>query len=649
MGRSTTRRKPGDLPFCITNNRTLGNKSSEFMTVKKLFWFSSVFMCQCILGQNDSITKLKEVVVADYYLKNADKTQTVIQLNAKLIQKNQPLLTDLLNYNSTIYFKQYGRGMLSTVSFRGTTASQTAVIWNGININSQLTGSTDFNTINTSDYNSISVKAGGGSVVYGSGAIGGSVHLNNDLSFTRQNITTVQTNYGSFNTIGVNLNSKVSNEKWSLQLGLTNNSSTNDYFYVNSYDWKGQQRKNLNGEYINTSFNANFGYKINVTNQITLYSQSSNTDRNISLILPSESKTKYVNSFSRNLLDYTTKINNVSISLKNAFVYEKFKYYPDIDNNDFTYGSSESFISKLNFGMPISSSFKLDAILDYNTTNGYGSSFGNNTRNIGSGTIVLKHIFNLKWQSDFNIRQEITTNYEPPLLFSLGSAYVFNSIYTLKINVSTNYRIPTFNDLYWEGSSSGNLNLKPESSKQIEVGNVFKFKKLILSPSLYYMKIKDLISWIPGEGGNWSPQNTAKVTTMGTDVLLNWKIDFGKNNFDINATYGYTISKNEITQKQLFFVPYHKATLAISHSYKQLAIDYQFLYNGFVFTRADNNPLETVKAYQVSNLGISYDFKFLESIKLGFQILNIMNLAYESLEQRPLPGRHFNMYINLKF
>ena len=117
----------------------------------------------------------------------------------------------------------------------------------------------------------------------------------------------------------------------------------------------------------------------------------------------------------------------------------------------------------------------------------------------------------------------------------------------------------------------------------------------------------------------------------------------------INREYWERYRKDEITQKQLFFVPYNKATLAISHSYKQFAFDYQFLYNGFVFTRADNNPQETIKAYQVSNLGISYDFKFLESTKLGIQVMNIMNLAYQSLEQRPLSGRNFNMYINLKF
>ena len=75
--------------------------------------------------------------------------------------------------------------MVSSPSFRGTTAQQTAVVWNGININSQLLGQTDFNTVSTRGYNSIAVKAGGGSVVYGSGAIGGTIHLNNDLKFKK--------------------------------------------------------------------------------------------------------------------------------------------------------------------------------------------------------------------------------------------------------------------------------------------------------------------------------------------------------------------------------------------------------------------------------------------------------------------------------
>ena len=155
-------------PAFVTIYRALGKKSEEIMTIKLRFVFCLVLLCQISLAQKDSITSLKEVYVSDKNLKKYSTSQSVLKLNDSVINKNEALLTDLLNFNSTLYFKEYGRGMLSTVSFRGTTSSQTAVIWNGININSQMNGSTDFNTISGSDYNSVSVKAGGGSVIYGS-------------------------------------------------------------------------------------------------------------------------------------------------------------------------------------------------------------------------------------------------------------------------------------------------------------------------------------------------------------------------------------------------------------------------------------------------------------------------------------------------
>jgi iron complex outermembrane receptor protein len=57
-------------------------------------------------------------------------------------QKNTGLLTNSLNYNTVLYLKEYVLDVVYSC-FRGTTSSQTAVIWNGININSQMNGSTD--------------------------------------------------------------------------------------------------------------------------------------------------------------------------------------------------------------------------------------------------------------------------------------------------------------------------------------------------------------------------------------------------------------------------------------------------------------------------------------------------------------------------
>ena len=604
-------------------------------------------MCQLISAQDESVNKLKEVVVSDKNFKKYSNSQSVLKLNDSIINKNKALLTDLLNFNSTLYFKEYGRGMLSTVSFRGTTSSQTAVIWNGININSQMNGSTDFNTISGSDYNSISVKAGGGSILYGSGAIGGTVHLNNDLSFYNRFDSNLKLDYGSFNTIGINYKTNIATEKWSGQIGFSKNSSTNDYKYLNKYTWKGEQRWNQNGQYDVITLSANLGYKLNDKNILKLYSQTSNTDRNTSLVTESEMKSKYVNGFNRNLLEYDGNFGKLTTNLKTAYIFENYQYFADNSTNIYTYGKTESLIAKADFGYTLFKSTQVNGILDYNRTNGYGTGFGNHVREISSASLLIKQDFSTSWKNEFGIRKEFTNNYESPVLFSLGSSYQFGKLYNLKLNVSRNFRIPTFNDLYWE--SGGNPDLKPESSYQAEVGNVFTFNTILLTQTFYYIKIKDLLQWVPGKNGIWTPQNKDNVNSYGSETLLSWKKQYGKNNFGANASYAHTVSEDVATGNQLFFVPYDKITASISYSRKRISAYFQFLYNGFVYTRADNDPDEIINDYTVSNLGIDYDFKFLDSFKLGFQVLNVFNENYESLESRPMPGRNFNMYITLNF
>jgi iron complex outermembrane receptor protein len=229
----------------------------------------------------------------------------------------------------------------------------------------------------------------------------------------------------------------------------------------------------------------------------------------------------------------------------------------------------------------------------------------------------------------------------------VGSAVQWTKGYQLKINASHNFRIPTYNDLYWE--EGGNPNLKPESSYQAEIANVFKYKNVTLTQTAYYNKIKDLLRWVPGNNGIWSPQNTDRVVAYGIETLLAWKQQFGNNIWQLNGTYAYTISKNEATQKQLFFVPHHKATGSLAYSYKKWSANYQFLFNGSVFTQIDNDPNAVIPSYMVSNFGVDYELPFLNSFKVGLQVLNLWNEKYESLENRIMPGRNYTMYLIFKF
>jgi len=142
-------------------------------------------MLSSAFSQTDSITVLEEVMVVPPKLKEFSTGQTLTSLQDSLLLQNKPSLISALNFNTPIYFKENGLGMVASPSFRGTNASQTAVLWNGININSRFNGQTDFNTINTGSYDAINVRGGGGSVIYGTGAIGGTVHLTNEIDFEK--------------------------------------------------------------------------------------------------------------------------------------------------------------------------------------------------------------------------------------------------------------------------------------------------------------------------------------------------------------------------------------------------------------------------------------------------------------------------------
>ncbi|MGL2988289.1 TonB-dependent receptor plug domain-containing protein [Flavobacterium sp. RSSA_27] len=611
------------------------------------------FLCFCLLfsqlifSQHDTITPLKEVIVSDTKLRKFSSSQTILSLNDAVLSKNSALLTNVLNYNSVLYFKEYGRGMLSTVAFRGTTASQTAVIWNGININSQMNGSTDFNTVSGTDYNSIAVKGGGGSVIYGSGAIGGTVHLNNDLQFDRSFSNQLRLDYGSFNTQGIHYNSHFSKTKWSAQIGFSRTYSDNDYPYLDRFDWKGNQRFNENGEYEVIGFNAAIGFKIADKQLLKAYSQSSNTDRNVSLLSPSESRTKYKNEFSRNLLEYNGVFDQWTMNGKMAYLTEGYQYYPDNTNNQYTFGHTNTWITKADVSFQATPTLLLNTILEHNTTKGKGSGFSNRHRDITSWAFLLKHEVSTAWQNELGIRKEFTNNYQSPFLFSYGTALRLAKWYQLKANVSRNFRIPTFNDLYWE--EGGNPNLKPESAYQGELANVFTYKNFSLTQTAYYNKIKDLLRWVPGNNGIWSPQNTDRAVAYGIETVLAWQQQFGNSIWLINSTYAYTISKNEATQKQLFFVPYHKATASLAYNYKKWNANYQFLFNGFVYTQSDNDPNTIIPSYWVSNLGVDYEFFKKNPIKIGVQALNLWNEKYVSVENRIMPGRNFNLYLIFKF
>lgn len=608
--------------------------------MKKLIVLIFIVVQSSICAQTlDSIQKLNEVIVkADRLLYNFSTTQNVQILNDSVLVRNKSSLTNLLNFNSSIYFKENGLGMVSSPSFRGTTAQQTAVVWNGININSQLLGQTDFNTINVRNFEDVAVRSGGGSVLYGSGAIGGSIHLNNSINFNEGFTNDAFLSYGSFNTKDISVNSNFSNSKFNAGVSLAYTSSDNDYKII------GRNRNNENGQFYNFSVSTQLGYKINSKNTLRFYNQIFDSKRHFSLLLSSESKTKYQDFNTRSLLEWESKQNKFLSVLRAAYLTEKYKFFENIARNNFSFGESKSFIGNYQLNYNLKANTLITGVAEINSTIGTGTNNEENRRDIAAFSLLLKRN-TTKWNYEFTVRKEATANYESPLLFALGTKYQLFKNYAFSVNTSRNFRIPTFNDLYWV--NAGNENLRPELSHQIEFGNHINIKDFGFTIIGFYYDIDDMIQWVPVANEPWQPFNVNHVISYGLESQINFQKKWNANLVTLNANYAYVVSENRDTKKQLIYVPFHKASGTIAYQFKKVNTYLQNNFVGNVFIQSDNNPNEIVDAFFIQNLGFDYHFK--TNRTLGFTIRNLFNIDYQSVADRFMPGINYNFYINFNF
>lgn len=609
--------------------------------MKKLFYIFFILILgnfHLAQAQLDSIQKLDEVILSDVKLKRFATGYKISVLNDSIIEKSPWSLTDLLRYNSNIYFKENGYGMVSSVSFRGTNASQSAVVWNGININSQLNGQVDFNTVNISNYNSVEIRSGGGSVQYGSGAIGGTVHLSNDLSFTSHTNQLLRMSYGSFDAKRANYGLSTGTDKWSLNTGIAYVDSENDYKYL------GTDKVNENGAYDNLSFNLNAGYMLNEKHVLKLYYQNFFGDRNFSGTLLAPSRNKYEDTNHRSMLEWAYFNEKYTSKIKLVYLSEEFNYYENKDSDYFSFGRIKSYIGNHNLSFKLTDAIDLRTIVEFSKYVGDGESFGNPSRDVFSATTLWRHQLSDNLIYGLNLRKDFTSDFKSPFVFSVDAAYQFNKHYTLKINASKNYRVPTFNDLYW--NPGGNLDLLPETSYQIDLGQEFSSKYIDLKLNTFYIKTDDMIQWNPDRTGLSRPLNVASVKSYGAEVEAFLKYNLGNHRFNLNSSYSYTVSENEATSKQLIYVPLHKSNLNFGYSFKALELFYQHLFNGEVNTIGGQ-----LDGYNVGNFGVGYHYEISKKVHslLQFNINNLYNKNYENVAFRPMPNRNYQLQLTLKF
>jgi len=600
--------------------------------------FFSILTFGLVHSQNDSINKLDEIVLHGNFSPVVNSGYQVVVFSDSVLNHQYESLGTLLQKQANFYFKQNGNGMVSSISLRGTTASQTGVYWNGIAINSALNGQTDFNTLDANGFDELEIRKGGGSVLFGNGAIGGAINLKDKVVFHDLTKVEIGVGAGSYDTYTADLKGVWATKDLYGKIALGGQRSVNDYPY------QGTDLKNDNGEFSNYSVNATLGYKINEMNSLTFNGSIFDNDRDLSGTLTSVSNSNLKNTDRRMLLTWTYLGQHITSTLKTAFLHEDFSYLFDKKSNqNESFGDNKRIIGKYDVSYFLNSHMFFKAGLELQHAKGEGSSISEVSQDDLTGYLLMHHQPFERFMYNASFRYGASSAYRIPFIYSIDARYSISNQLSVRSGFSTNYRLPTFNDLYWV--PGGNPDLKPENSKSAEIGLNFNKGNLAVAGTVFMIKSTDLIQWVPVSQDYWEPRNVNKATNYGLEISGSYQRSFGAHYIMFDLSYDFTRAIDEETDKQMIYVPENKARALIDYQWKKWRFNYNLQYMGSVFVTTSNS--QQLDPYWLSDLGI-YRNLWGNKVDVGLQINNVFDVNYQSVAYRPMPNRNFLIQFNFK-
>lgn len=617
-------------------SQAIGTFAQEVMS-------DSAFTLNGVTIESDRLSSLN----AGYKFQEADS------LSMQMHQNDE--LATLLKNHSSVFIKSYGLGSIATSSFRGGSASQTSLLWNGFVLNSITNGIADLSLSPVCFADEIQIQHGGSCTLWGSGALGGAIHLNNKAKYDQGWNLSTGASFGSFASNRQHIKLSYSNKRWSHNLRIFNKTALNNFKYSNPYSL--ENRTLNNAEVIQRGLMTSNYFRPNSNHEFSLHYWYQYNDRQVPPTLTQViSRAKQYDEFSRVSTAWKWRHGRAYTNFRLAYFNEQLAYIDDPVQSNF---HTHVFISEAEFGGPIGKAGMVNLGINNTYSKAKNENYNSDpmqNRFALFGSYKLRSNSN-KLVSIISFRQEVLQSKLVPFTFALGAEYKFLKWLSFKTNVARVYRNPTFNDLYW--NPGGNPNLKPEDGYSEEAGVILKKKGqhtgIKLESTLFSRQVKNWIIWLPTQG-YWQPQNILEVWSRGieTTTQLHYNFKKWKSELDLNSNYVVTTnlkasSENDgSVNKQLIYVPMYSGRARFSLSYNDATLGYTYNYTGYRYTTSDNS--EYLEPFSLSTLYCSYTHKLKQiHIDLFFRVNNLTNTSYQAILNRPMPLRNYQTGITINF
>jgi vitamin B12 transporter len=619
------------------------------------------------LGQaQDSVRWLREVAV--YGLpeaKYAAGSKVFRPDSAVLAQLRHGALPDLLMQHTPVYVREYGGpGMLATVSFRGTSPSHTALLWNGINLNQPTLGMIDYSLVPLAAGDQVEVQAGGGSGRFGTDALGGSIHLYSQPTWRAGRRFTVQQHVGSFGRYFAHGQARLSWGRWELRSQIYYQRAVNNFPFANITKPGAPTERQPNAATLNHGAIQEIYYKLSESRYLSVKAWHNANDRQVQPnMADAEAQDRQWDRNTRVVADYHDHSRLGYFRGKLAWVRDWLQF------NQNTPVATNRYWAALDYEKKLGKKWSLQAGANWQHIVAEVAAYARRVREDRHDLYaLLRYQPRPGWAVTANLRQAFVTGFAAPLAPSLGSELTLakgpNHQLVAKAALSRNYRVPTLNDRYWQ--PGGNPDLRPELGHSGELGLAWQLgragRSVELEATHYRMWVDDWIIWLP-QTSFWAPSNIRRARVVGLELSAKWARTLGRWQLAGGGQYALAQSTNRNTLnendrslgKQLPYVPLHRATAHAQVGRGQWFGNINFNYTSERFVSTDND--EVLAAFRLVNLGAGRALALGRAqngaaparLHLSLLLNNVLNERYQNLRLRAMPGRNYQLSARVEF
>jgi len=537
---------------------------------------------------------------------------TTIKLSKSDIKRTgKRTFTGLLESIHVVSFEG-GQGNLTALRIRGNEASHTLLLLDGNKV-TITGGQPNLDVIPLDQIERIEITKGPFSSLYGPGAIGGIIHVFTDKDVNSISSNKIDISYGSNNTKKINLNSYFKSDTGYIDIALTD-LHTDGIDATGDGDLDPIDRTTV-GINIGTEVSDKTSVNLNIINTkaIIEYDDTWGTPK------PDNNLRQFNIGVNHKFGDrFATKFDYMNQNTQRRGNKYKLNTVSLISEFDFDYSKlSVGFSNTVDKDIANSKNIKHSDLFSQWQGLIIDNELSIGARIVDHDKFSTHYTYNFNWAKDLSSSLRVNGSY--------GSATNLPDHYKNNLNIT-----------------QGQTGLKPERSKNFELGLIKDYGWGTTEAKLYKSKVTDAFTYLDPDS-NWLTDNAyyrndGIVDIKGTELTLETEL-FG---WQLDANIDFNQAINKSTNLQKGRRPNRSIGVNLSKASGKWQRSINWSAKSWVWDK-DNHSNGKLGGYGLLSLSTSYDFN--EDLSAYLNINNALNKDYEMAQGYNTLGR--NIYLGI--